>query len=147
MKYFIFLIPLFLSANQTDLESCYKSGDSECGLLLAQQYKLAKNYEKTAEIYLDISLKTESGSASKELGKIYIYNSGNQTKENCRKGVSYLLNGLSTKNPDIEVFLELSKIFKDGICVPKSEEKAEKYKNAFYKQYQKQKDYLDKTNK
>ncbi len=128
-KIFFLFIPFLLSAE--DLSTCYQKGDIQCGFKLAEQYK-ATDIEKSKEIYLDLSQKGQ-GSASLELGKLFIYQNASPLKEDCRKGVAYFLNSLQSQTPDIQGFLEISKLFEQGICLEKNQQKADKYKNSYIK--------------
>jgi hypothetical protein len=130
MKIIILFFPFFLFAN--DLEQCYQNGDQSCGFELAKQYETENKIEEAGNIYLDLSLHDETGESSLALGKLFIYKM-EQNKENCRKGVSYMLNSLQGNKPNINTFLELSILFKNGVCVEKDLTKSEKYANSYKK--------------
>lgn len=97
----------------------------------AEQLKLdPKTQEEAADLFFQLSLEGSSY-ADVELGKLYIYGTG--IPQNCQRGIIYLLNGATAETPNYEGFLEASKLFENGICVKKSEEKALKYKNLYEK--------------
>lgn len=121
----IIFIGVNLFANEQDLIKCYNQGGIICGEELALFYRETKP-DKAAEIFLDLSLKG-SNLALRELGLYYIYN-----KKECKKGIMLLLNSTAGKG-DVEAYNEISKLFKNGKCLDKSIEKAEKYKKLYLK--------------
>ncbi len=85
--------------------------------------------EKAAEIYLEYVLQGNP-TAMIELGKLFIYGKG--MKNDCKKGIIYLFNSVSGENKDYKGYLELSNLFKRGICVNKDEQKEIKYRKIYY---------------
>ncbi len=83
-----------------------------------------KSQAKAQDLFLQLSLEGSSY-ADVELGKLFIYGEG--VPQDCQKGILYLLNGATAKNPNYEGFKEISYLFKEGICVKKDEIKSEKY--------------------
>lgn len=126
MKYLFFLIPVFLFAfNEDELKACYKKGlgDDKCGKELAYYYKGKAEYD-AAEIFLDLSIKGDVDS-TRELGMLYIY--GREIPQDCKKGVALLLSSATQGEESIVSFLEVSNLFKNGICLPKDDIKYKKY--------------------
>lgn len=112
------------------LENCYANGDKSCGLQLAEVLREKKEYVRAAEIYLDLSLKG-SVIATRELSLFYIYKTPG-IKWDCKKGVSLLLSSTAANTKEsIKSYLEISNLFKKGICLEKDETKANKYKKIY----------------
>ena len=139
MKKILFLcFPLFLLASgmrtESELVSCYNSGkgDDSCGKELAYLLKKEKN-DLAAEIFLDLSLKGDVD-ATRELGLYYIDPYTDKSVKDCQKGVIILLNaadGRVNKKQSALAYKELANLFKDGICLEKSEEKYKKYNDLY----------------
>ena len=139
MKKILFLcFPLFLLASgmrtESELVSCYNSGkgDDSCGKELAYLLKKEKN-DLAAEIFLDLSLKGDVD-ATRELGLYYIDPYTDKSVQYCKKGVIILLNaadGRVNKKQSALAYKELANLFKNGICLEKSEEKYNKYNNLY----------------
>ncbi len=126
-KILLLLIPIFLFADsKEELIKCYNKGlgDNQCGKELAYIYKQNAEYD-AAEIFLDLMIKGDTD-ATRELGLLYIY--GKEIPRDCKKGVSILLNSITKEDRKTAVsFLDISNLFKDGICLEKDEVKAKKY--------------------
>jgi hypothetical protein len=103
-------------------------------LLFSQDYSLAEKYEKqqrfneAGDLYLKM-ISDKDNIASRKLGLMFIYKM-NYTKENCRKGVIYLLKATSDKEGTVSdpfAYKEISTLFKNGICLNKNNTLSKKY--------------------
>ena len=124
----------FLFAETPELErlkTCYLEDNMSCGINYARLLKEKGMNEESATVYLDLSLKG-SYAATRELSKFYIY----ETKgipQDCKKGVAILLNSVATKatKETLPSYMEISTLFKKGICLKQDDAKAKKYKDIY----------------
>lgn len=132
----ILLASTFLSANShKELRDCYLAGDNECGFKLAKELKKTpQTEEESLNIFLELTLSGHT-EAPTYLGKGFIYNKG--VKQDCKKGISFLMIGSKT---DPEAIKEMALLFKRGKCVKKDDIKYKKY----FKIYKEEKKKLKK---